>query len=457
MLQFAYVARDRADAEEKLRICHVAQRRFHNVFSTPGDVRGGDIIPHEIELSIETLRRPGRHRHDRRMSTRNSRPMSISAPTRWCSTCVSAAPARTSGFDGAARAPHPAAAEIGAAKRCESRRMAISARRLHRDAHVVDGCVFYGDGDGRRAERAAQSPPSTSPSAISTPTSRRRPTRWPAGSRGCADPASPWRVVLTTADIAAGAARGQDRPRHGLAEHAPDRGQARPHRRSSTRSACAIMQLTYNRRNFIGDGCLEPDDGGLSGFGRAVRRAHERARHRHRSQPCRRAHHARDGRGEPPAGAGDPCQRARRRHGAPQQERRGAEGGRRHRRRDRLQRLWPDVLDRRPEAPALVGRFPPPARPYRGAGRHRACRHRHRPAGGERPRQGQAHHRDDALAASRRRSPTTPRPSATTSAAATSARRPTMRRSGASPRRCRNAAGTTPNCAVCGAKTGSGC
>jgi len=29
-----------------------------------------------------------------------------------------------------------------------------------------------------------------------------------------------------------------------------------------------IIQLTYNNRNFLGDGCLEPADGGLSAFGR---------------------------------------------------------------------------------------------------------------------------------------------------------------------------------------------
>ena len=33
-----------------------------------------------------------------------------------------------------------------------------------------------------------------------------------------------------------------------------------------------VAQLTYNRRNFLGDGCLESEDGGLSGLGRdAVR------------------------------------------------------------------------------------------------------------------------------------------------------------------------------------------
>ena len=31
-----------------------------------------------------------------------------------------------------------------------------------------------------------------------------------------------------------------------------------------------MMHLTYNRRNLIGDGCAEPNDAGLSGFGRSV-------------------------------------------------------------------------------------------------------------------------------------------------------------------------------------------
>ncbi len=31
-----------------------------------------------------------------------------------------------------------------------------------------------------------------------------------------------------------------------------------------------VAQLTYNRRNFLGDGCLEPEDGGLSSLGRDV-------------------------------------------------------------------------------------------------------------------------------------------------------------------------------------------
>jgi len=36
------------------------------------------------------------------------------------------------------------------------------------------------------------------------------------------------------------------------------------------RLAIRIIQLTYNDRNFVGDGCLEPANGGLSQFGREV-------------------------------------------------------------------------------------------------------------------------------------------------------------------------------------------
>ncbi len=39
------------------------------------------------------------------------------------------------------------------------------------------------------------------------------------------------------------------------------------------RLGVSVMQLTYNNRNFIGDGCLEPEDSGLSLFGRRAVRA----------------------------------------------------------------------------------------------------------------------------------------------------------------------------------------
>lgn len=37
-----------------------------------------------------------------------------------------------------------------------------------------------------------------------------------------------------------------------------------------------VVQLTYNTRNWVGDGCEETDDAGLSAFGRRVIREMDR-------------------------------------------------------------------------------------------------------------------------------------------------------------------------------------
>ncbi len=54
-----------------------------------------------------------------------------------------------------------------------------------------------------------------------------------------------------------------------------------------------IIQLTYNDRNLVGDGCLEPGDAGLSAYGRQVVERMNTPRHRGRFEPLR---HADDGR-----------------------------------------------------------------------------------------------------------------------------------------------------------------
>ncbi len=56
MLRVGFVAADAADAEEKLRLAHGYYRRFTNVFETPGDIRGGAIMPIEIADSFEDIR-----------------------------------------------------------------------------------------------------------------------------------------------------------------------------------------------------------------------------------------------------------------------------------------------------------------------------------------------------------------------------------------------------------------
>ena len=56
MLRMLYVARDRADADEKVAMSYENHRRFCNLFGTPGKVVGGAVLPVDVEESIEDVR-----------------------------------------------------------------------------------------------------------------------------------------------------------------------------------------------------------------------------------------------------------------------------------------------------------------------------------------------------------------------------------------------------------------
>ncbi len=56
MLRMLYVARDEADAEEKVCMAFENHRQFTNVFDTQGAVKGGAIVPIETEESIDDVR-----------------------------------------------------------------------------------------------------------------------------------------------------------------------------------------------------------------------------------------------------------------------------------------------------------------------------------------------------------------------------------------------------------------
>jgi len=81
---------------------------------------------------------------------------------------------------------------------------------------------------------------------------------------------SPWRLIETAADIAQARADGKTGLIMGWQNMRPiadDLDRLAFFHRLGLR----IMQPTYNYRNFMGDGCLEPEDGGLSALGvRAV-------------------------------------------------------------------------------------------------------------------------------------------------------------------------------------------
>ena len=82
-----------------------------------------------------------------------------------------------------------------------------------------------------------------------------------------AAPGSPWHLVLRTGDIAAARAAGKIGLIMGWQNMRPiaDRLERLC---LFQRLGVRVMQLTYNERNFIASGCLEPVDDGLSAFGR---------------------------------------------------------------------------------------------------------------------------------------------------------------------------------------------
>jgi alkanesulfonate monooxygenase SsuD/methylene tetrahydromethanopterin reductase-like flavin-dependent oxidoreductase (luciferase family) len=56
MLRMLYVARDQADADEKVAMAYENHRRFCNVYDTPGTVKDGAIVPIDVEESIDDVR-----------------------------------------------------------------------------------------------------------------------------------------------------------------------------------------------------------------------------------------------------------------------------------------------------------------------------------------------------------------------------------------------------------------
>jgi len=78
---------------------------------------------------------------------------------------------------------------------------------------------------------------------------------------------SGWRLIETTDDIRASASDGMAGLIMGF-QNARPIGDRLDRIDLFHRLGVRVIQLTYNHRNFLGDGCLEPDNGGLSAFGR---------------------------------------------------------------------------------------------------------------------------------------------------------------------------------------------
>jgi membrane dipeptidase len=140
-----------------------------------------------------------------------------------------------------------------------------AAERLWREAVVIDGLTFYGDGEaaGLRAAGIAAVNMTVSHFEADFETAFDQLAQWRARIDA---PDSPWRLVERVSDIEAARAAGCVGLIMGWQNLRPiaDRIE-RLH--LAYAAGLRIAQLTYNQRNFMGDGCLESADSGLSALG----------------------------------------------------------------------------------------------------------------------------------------------------------------------------------------------
>lgn len=140
--------------------------------------------------------------------------------------------------------------------------------KLHRDATIVDGLVFMSDGHTADLK--------TGNVAAINLTVAHMESDFAGACDGASEwlqrvnaPGSAWHLVRTVADIRAAKAGGKVGLIMGWQNMRAIEDQL--HRIAFFHAlGIRVMQLTYNNRNFIGDGCLETENSGLSLFGRRV-------------------------------------------------------------------------------------------------------------------------------------------------------------------------------------------
>jgi membrane dipeptidase len=142
-----------------------------------------------------------------------------------------------------------------------------AARDIHQRALIIDGLIFSCDDDGvlRQGNVSAVNVTVSDFNADFEGAS----DGVVAWLRRAADPSGPWRIVETVADIHAARSMGKIGLIMGWQNMRPI-GDRLDRIRFFHRLGIRVMQLTYNERNFIANGCLEPNDAGLSLFGRSV-------------------------------------------------------------------------------------------------------------------------------------------------------------------------------------------
>ena len=145
---------------------------------------------------------------------------------------------------------------------------------LHDDALIVDGLNFHGDGDPTVLADANIAAANLTVSHFEADFEEAMDgmARWLAV---LANGDGRWRKIESAADIEASHRDGRTGLVMGWQNLRPV-GDKLDRLVMLHGLGLRVAQLTYNRRNFLGDGCLEPDDGGLSAMGRdAVRLMNE--------------------------------------------------------------------------------------------------------------------------------------------------------------------------------------
>lgn len=139
---------------------------------------------------------------------------------------------------------------------------------VHAKALLIDGLMFRSDGSTELLRRGNVSAVNITVSGLHADFEEACDGIAEWLSR-VSDPYGAWRLIRTADDIYLAREAGQIGLIMGWQNMRPlsdrlDRLQL------FHRLGIRVMQLTYNERNFIGDGCLEPADEGLSLFGRKV-------------------------------------------------------------------------------------------------------------------------------------------------------------------------------------------
>jgi membrane dipeptidase len=150
----------------------------------------------------------------------------------------------------------------------------MDARKLHDDALVIDGLVYHCDGDvsDLKAGGIDALNITTCHFEADFPEACAEIARW----RGIIDrPGSPWLQIETAADFDRARSAGKIGIIMGWQNSRPVADEL-DRLYFFRRLGLRIMQLTYNFRNALGDGCLEPEEAGLTLLGKdAVRLMNE--------------------------------------------------------------------------------------------------------------------------------------------------------------------------------------